>query len=72
MLLTLSVRSLPDAGDPLKLPPVRPVGPRGAHLAGHARHLGGQNEPSWSTMMLMVSFNSSGISPLTSTVIFFG
>ena len=67
MMLTLSVRSLQVPATPLTtaFPPRRPSVPtsRATRVTSEA------NEPSWSTMVLMVFF-SSRISPLTSTVIF--
>ena len=68
MELTVSVRSFQVPATPLHLGLAAQLA-FGADLAGHARDLRGENERSWSTIVLMVSL-SCRISPRTSTVIF--
>ena len=67
MKFTVSVKSfhVPETPSTLACPPSLPSVP--TSLA--TRVTSSANEPSWSTIVLMVSFNSS-ISPFTSTVIF--
>jgi len=59
--LTESVRSFHVAGHALQLRPARPTSLR-THFAGHACDFAGETRSNWSTMVLMVSFNSR-ISP---------